>query len=117
MGSLRNIRPSSPVHADGEDVVLTFVGLATTWESGTPTINPSTGSLGAITVDSDVHAHATYTPPATAQTVTFTDVTDGGTTATLAVTDAAPVYGQAPEVNASALAAHPYQGHLVTENP
>lgn len=74
---------------------VNFTGSATTWLSGTPTITPSAGSLGAITVDSNTTAHANYTAPATAQTVTFTDSTDGNSTGTLTVVAAATGYSLA----------------------
>ncbi len=70
-----------------------FVGLGTTWTGGAPTITADVGSLGSLTVDTDTTAHATYTAPGTTGTATFTDSTDGSTTATLPILSAAVTAG------------------------
>jgi lysophospholipase L1-like esterase len=68
--------------AVGQRVNMT--GTSTTWLSAAPTFTVSSGSLGAVTVDSDTTAHATFTPSTTPGVVTFTDTLAGDTgTATL----------------------------------
>lgn len=79
-----------------------FVGVGTTWTGGTPTITPSSGSLGAITVDTDTTCHANFTPTTSPGVITFTDTTDGTTTATLTTVAAATSYTLTGQISGAA---------------
>jgi hypothetical protein len=78
------VSPTSLVPGSGATTIA-FVGSGTTWLSAAPVITASAGSLGARTATSDTTATATYTPPSTAQNVTFTDSTDSNTTAVMSI--------------------------------
>lgn len=94
--ALAGISPTSLTVGAGP-VSITFSGAGTSWATGgPPTITVSAGLLGALTVTSNTAAHATYTPPGSVRTVTFTDVTDSSTTAILSIVAAPALTGIAP---------------------
>jgi len=76
--------------------ILTFAGAGTIWLAASPAITASAGTLGALTVLTNTSATATYTPPATAQNVVFTDATDNNTTIILSVTSLAALISVSP---------------------
>jgi lysophospholipase L1-like esterase len=106
-GTLGSVAPhtGTVLAAGGSAQRIDFVGNTTTWLSGAPSISPDAGSLGSVAVDSDTAAHAAYTPPGAAQTVTFTDSTDGNSTAVLSVVAAATSYTLSGPANGQPAAA------------
>lgn len=73
------VSPTS-AQAGGPPITLTFYGTGTSWTPGapgSPTFTVNAGTLSSQTVLSSTLATATFTPPATTQTVIVTDPSTG----------------------------------------
>lgn len=93
-GSLSTVVPASGtvLATSGTAQRVNFTFTSSNLSVDAPAISPGAGSLGALTVDSATTCHGPYTPPATAQTVTFTATSHSNSTATLSIVQAATSY-------------------------